>query len=131
MGDNRKAQLLVWWMLWLAFQTGGFFFYQFLGGSGSPATAEDSGSSLWAMGFVPFAASAIVRWIILPRLRSATTSLPLFVVGIALAETCCFLGLFIFPAHKQELFVLSVVGIAQFVPIFAGRYFSDARRGNL
>jgi hypothetical protein len=34
-------------------------------------------------------------------------------------------GVVVFPQHKQGLFLLSVLGLAQFVPAFARRYFAQ------
>ena len=48
----------------------------------------------------------------------------MFVAGIAFAEASCFLGLFIFPAHQKELFILSALGILQFIPFFARRFYA-------
>ena len=57
------------------------------------------------------------------NVAGGNSAFPLFVMGIALAEMPCFLGIFLFPSHMQELFALSALGIFQFVPFFAGRYF--------
>ncbi len=53
-------------------------------------------------------------------------ALPIFVGGLALAELPCMVGLFVFPAQKQNLFLPSFLGILQFVPFFARRYFPEA-----
>jgi hypothetical protein len=122
MSHNAKPQPVVWWILWATFMAGVFLFYSVLGDRGTQAETPSSDSRLWWVGFVPFGVSTLLRWLVLPRLRNATTALPVFVLGIAMAEFCCFLGLFIFPAHKQDLFLLCVLGLAQYVPVFAGRF---------
>src|SRR6478609_12061205 len=101
-----NPQLLVWWTLWAAFQVGIFMIYFFLGkfSSGGAASAE---SITWLAAIAPVLFSAVIRWVILPRVAAATAALPLFIAGIALAEVTCFLGIFIFPPHKLELFILS------------------------
>ena len=116
-----NPQLVVWWTLWAAFQVGIFMIYFFLGkfSSGGGASAE---SITWLAAITPVLFSAAIRWVILPRVAAATAALPLFIVGIALAEATCFLGLFIFPPHKLELFILSAFGIFQFIPYYAGRF---------
>ena len=123
MTNESKQQLTVWWVLWAAFQAGIFVIYHFLGGSAAQPPSPSPDSPLWLAGLAPFVISTIIRWVVLPRARSAQVALPLFIVGIAMAEAVCFLGLFIFPAHRQELFALSVLGIFQFIPYFARRYF--------
>lgn len=100
--------------------------YTFLGGSDKTGTTPivEANSLLWLVGMVLFVISTVIRWGVLPKMNTAVQALPLFLVGLALAEATCLLGLFLFPAHRQELFGLSFVGILQFVPYFAGRYFT-------
>ncbi len=119
MNDRLKLPPLVWWIVWAAFQLEIFVIYFFLG-SGQPAAFQPA-NPLWLLGTVPFALSFLVRWLVLARFKTARLVFPIFIIGIALAEGACFLGLFVFPAHKSELFILSVFGILQFVPYFVGR----------
>ena len=123
---NRSPQLIVWWMLWLTFQTGIGFFYYFLGGVGGRAPAAEAGgdSPLWMIALGPFFLSIVMRWAFLARTAQAQRALVFFIVGIAMAESVCFIGLFLAPAHKLELFILSALGIFQFIPYFAGRFSS-------
>jgi hypothetical protein len=121
--DNNKPQVVVWWAMWAAFQAGIFFIYYFLR---TPGELAPDSSPVWLAGAVPFLLSVVVRWAVLPRAANARLALPLFVVGIALAEASCFLGLFIFPAHRASLFYLSAAGIFQFIPTFASRVRSGA-----
>jgi hypothetical protein len=125
MMNPGKQPLIVWWMVWASLLTGLFFFYHFLGGSGAtpPQTAPES--SAWLVGLAPVALSSIIRWFVLPRIASAWIAFRLFVAGMAMAEAACFLGLFIFPQHKQELLILSGLGIFQFIPLFARCYFTN------
>ena len=121
-----RPKLLVWWLFWACFQGGIFAFYFLLGRPGSPATppAEAAGSPLWMIALGPFSLSVVIRWLLLARAQDAQRALVLFMVGIAFAESVCFMGLFIAPAHKLELFILSALGILQYLPYYAGR-FSD------
>jgi hypothetical protein len=121
MTNESKAPLIVWLGVWLAFQVGIFVIYFFVS-SGTVRTAPPTDSALWLAGFAPVAVSAFIRWAMLPRVETATAALPLFIVGLGLAEAACFLGLFVFPAHRQELFGASIAGIFQFIPFFARRY---------
>ena len=128
---SAGQQLLVWWILWAVFQAGVVIFYFMLT---RPAPAPDSpaaDSLPWLVGAVPVFFSAIIRWLVLPRCREAQQALPLFVIGIAMAEAACFLGIFIFREHQRDLFILSVLGIAQFAPLFARRYVEQPDAGRL
>lgn len=123
MTNESKQQWIVWWVLWAAILTGMFVIYHFLGGTAAPSRSPSLDSLSWLAGLAPFVISSIIRWVVLPRIRNAQAALVLFIFGLAMSEATCFLGLFIFPAHKQALFALSVLGILQFVPSFARRFF--------
>jgi hypothetical protein len=58
---------------------------------------------------------------VLPRYTEITRALPVFVVGLALAEACGILGIFLGGPYRDDLFVLAVLGVAQFAPLFAGK----------
>jgi len=123
MTNQTKQQLTVWWVLWAAFQTGIFIFYHFLGDTGARQQPPTTESPVWLVAIAPVALSAIIRWLVLLRAQNVQTALTLFMLGIAMAEATCFLGLFMFPAQKLELFMLSALGIFQFIPFFARRFF--------
>jgi hypothetical protein len=125
MTNETKQQLAVWWFLWAAFQTGIVILFYVLGGKNAALKPPVDTSSLWLAAAVPCLFSAVMRWLVIPRFSTAQAALPFFVMGIAFAEATCFLGLFIFPAHKQDLFLLSFLGILQFVPFFARRFFPE------
>jgi hypothetical protein len=101
-----------------------FMIYHFLGSNAAKPQMDTTDSSAWMAAIVPVALSIVIRWLVIPRTKSAQAALPLFVMGIAFAEASCLLGIFVFPAHKQDLFTLSALGIFQFVPFFARRYFT-------
>lgn len=121
---NQRPTVIVWWILWLTFQTGIGFFYYFLGGVGgrAPAAGADGDSSLWLIALGPLFLSVVMRWVFVERTVQAQRALAFFILGIAMAESVCFIGLFLAPAHKLELFILSALGIAQFIPVFASRF---------
>ena len=122
--DNRaKQQLIVWWTIWAAFQAGIFVIYFYLTHNHAAPSDSTFNSSIWLAGFAPLIVSSLLRWLALPLMPNAQAALTMFLLGIALAESCCFLGLFIFPAHRLEMFLMSVFGILQFIPVFANRYF--------
>ena len=124
-----KQPPIVWWMIWGALLSGIFIIYFVVGSAGgAPRTnAGSPDSPVWMVGFAPFVISTIIRWLILPRIRNFQAAFSLFIVGLAMGEAPCILGVFAFPAHKAGLFALSVLGIVQFVPYFASRF--DSREG--
>lgn len=124
--QREKACLLIWWIVWAAVLGGLVVIYVFLGrGPVQPSPAGDILVNL--AGLVPLFVSIVIRWLVLPRFTSLPRALPLYIVGLALAETCGFLGIFLGGAYRDDLFVLGVLGVAQFVPVFAHRLGGPAR----
>lgn len=119
LNENGSRNIVVWWVLWAAFLAGIPQFY-FLLGSKTPTTSSSIGMA--ALALIPFFISAVIRWAVLPRMPDAKTAFTIFILGIAIAESVCFLGLFVFPSFKTPLVALSFLGIFQFAPYFAGKY---------
>jgi hypothetical protein len=117
-----KQPPIMWRVIWAALFSGIFVIYFVAGSSeGARAGSAAADSPVWMVGFVPFVVSAIVRWLILPLFRSSSTAFSCFIVGLAMGEMPCILG-FVFPAHRLELFLLSVLGLFQFIPYSANRF---------
>jgi len=115
-----RAQLLVWWIIWSAILTGLVVIYLLLGrGPVEPAAVGKVFPHL--VGLLPLFVSIVIRWLVLPRYTDAARALPLFVAGLALAEGCGILGIFLGGPYRDDLFVLGVLGVLQFVPLFLGK----------
>lgn len=121
--QQRTIPLTNWWIIWLALQVGIFVIYFVL----EKSARENKGpeSPIWLAGFLPLIGSAIVRCVVLPRISVIQTAFPFFVIGIAMAEATTFFGMFLFPEQKQLFFLLSVVGMFQFIPTFAKRFYKS------
>lgn len=115
---------MLWWVIWAALLTGVFGMYHFLGGVAAPSRASAPDSSIWLVGLAPVLIAMLIRWLVLPRVETAQAAFPLFVAGMAMAEATCILGIFAFPAQKEGLFILGALGMFQFIPLFARRYFA-------
>jgi cytochrome bd-type quinol oxidase subunit 2 len=127
MDEDAQPTLSIWWIVWAGFQSAVVILYCFLSRSAADPQPSSPDSLAWMAAIAPIACSAVIRWTILPRIQKVQTAFPLFVIGIALAEVVCFVGLFLFPFHQQEFFVLSSLGIFQFIPYFAGRFHAEDR----
>ena len=116
-----KAPLLIWWIIWGAILSGLVVVYLFLGrGPVKPVT--ETGDLLFSLiGLVPLFVSIVIRWLVLPRYDDLTRAFPLFIVGLALAEGCGILGIFLGGPYRDDLFVLGVLGVLQFVPLFTAK----------
>jgi hypothetical protein len=112
-----RAQLTVWWALWaVSLATLGLLSALV----GRPPPVPPPAVSLANLaGMVPLFISIIIRWLVLPRSRAPGRPLGLFIVGLALAETGGVLGLFGGGPYRDELVLLGVLGLAQYVPLFA------------
>jgi hypothetical protein len=115
-----RAQLFVWWIIWGAILSALIVIYLFLGRRPvEPAAVGKVFPDL--AGLIPLFVSIVIRWLVLPRYTDATRALPLFVVGLALAEACGILGIFLGGPYRDDLFVLGVLGVLQFAPLFVGK----------
>lgn len=120
--QTKQPPAIVWWVIWASMLIGVFVIY-FTTSTGVVETSRTpTESPLWMVAFAPFVISSILRWLVLSRVSSAQLAFPLFIAGMALAEATCLTGLFVFPRHSTDLFALSVLGIAQYVPYFASRF---------
>ena len=72
-------------------------------------------------GIVPLFVSVVIRWLVLPRFTDLLRAFPVFIVGLALAEACGLMGIFLGGPYRDSLFVLGVLGVTSYVPLFAKR----------
>lgn len=116
-----KAQLLIWWIIWAAVLAGLVVIYLAIGRGRAVASVPGAHPLIGLVGLVPLFVSIVIRWLVLPRCRDLARALPLFIVGLALAEACGLLGIFLGGVYRDDVFLLGVFGVAQFLPIFARR----------
>lgn len=119
-GTQADTQTRIWWIVWAAILSGLVILYLALGrGPVKPSPDKDVLKNL--VGLIPLFVSIVIRWLVLPRYDDLTRAFPVFLVGLALAESCGILGIFLGGAYRDDLFVLGVLGVAQFVPLFTRR----------
>jgi len=116
--QRAHAQLTIWWIVWGVVVTGLVVIY-LLFGCGPTRAGSDLLVNL--SGVVPLFVSIIIRWLVLPRYSDLARAFPMYVVGLALAEGCGLLGIFLGGVYRDDLLVLGVLGVVQFVPLFAKR----------
>jgi hypothetical protein len=110
---NKVPPPIILWIIWYAITAGLTFVYFVLGHP--PTQLPDEGLKYLPLG--PLVISCVIRWFVLPRFSGAR-ALPVFMVGLVLAEVCGLLGIFIVPSMKENYFILSLLGLAQFFPLF-------------
>lgn len=118
---QARAQLKVWWILWAAMLPAVVVLQLVVAHKEVDPAIRLGDLLLQLVGVVPLFLSIVIRWLALPRFTSLTGAFPLFIAGLALAEACGILGIFLGGPYRDALFLLSVLGIAQFVPVFARR----------
>ena len=118
--QRARAQLMVWWTIWFGLISGLCVIYFILGRGQPLATAPNPPANL--IGLVPLFLSIVIRWLVLPRYTDRQRAFVMFIVGLALAEGCGLLGIFLGGLYRDDLFLLGVLGLAQFVPFFAGKF---------
>lgn len=127
--DDRRirAQLSVWWTIWFSLLCGLCLIYFVMGHPLPPAVpAANPFANL--VGLVPLFVSIIIRWLVLPRFSDFKRAFYMFVAGLTLAESCGILGIFMGGPYRDSLFVLGLLGIAQFMPFFAKQYLNPKPR---
>jgi hypothetical protein len=127
--QRDRAQLLVWWIVWAGILAGLVAIYAALGRAPAKAPPPGANPLTGLIGLAPLFVSIIIRWLVLPRLSGLARAFPLFVVGLALADACGLLGIFLGGVYKDDLFLLGVLGIVQYVPFFAKGYLEPKPSG--
>ena len=111
-----KQNISIFWIIWSAIFIS-LFVYPFV----LPTVKPEEGSVdvlFMAMLIGPFAFSVVVRWVIIPKIKTIQSVFIFFIIGIAVAESLVFFGLFIFPYFQSIMFAASVVAVFQFIPLF-------------
>jgi hypothetical protein len=115
-----RTKLMIWWIIWGTILAGLVVLYFVFGRRPlPPADGRDLLVNL--AGVVPLFVSIIVRWLVLPRFGNLNQAFTMFIVGVALAEACGIIGLFLGGPYRDALWVLGVLGVTQYVPFFAHR----------
>lgn len=129
--DDRqiKQHLKIWWILWAAILAGLILIYLIFGRA-SPLPPPSAQNPLQGLaGIVPLFISIILRWLVAPRGTDPKRAFVLFIVGLALAEACGILGIFLGGPYRDSLVVLGLLGIAQYAPFYAKKLFDPKGSG--
>lgn len=128
MSHPQPVPRIIFWVIWFALLSGVLVMNFAIAPPEKPPISDAGNSLLWLVAVVPLLISALVRWFVLPRATTAQTALPVFIIGMALAESTAILGMFVFSGHRAELVALGLLGIGQFMPTFAAKLGGDTNR---
>lgn len=121
--QRNRAKILVWWIIWGAILSGLVAIYFFIGRD-LPVPKDLPPEKLLTglVGVIPLFVSVVIRWLVLPRYTDMNRAFVMFIIGLSLAEGCGILGIFLGGPYRDDLFLLGVFGIVQYIPIFAKNY---------
>jgi len=129
--DRRriKSHLMVWWIVWAGI-LGMVCAVYFIFTKNKPLPPAASAELLLNIaGFVPLFVSVIIRWLVLPRYSDPVRAFVVFIIGLSLADACSMFGIFIGGGYRDALFMLGVLGIIQYAPFYARRFFEPKVTG--
>ena len=123
MNNQPKGPLpLVWWIMWFAILNGLIMMFFILRPPASQSQAVTDGTPIGLIGVIPLALSCILRWAVFPKINSLTKMFPLFILGMAMAESCGLIGIFMGGKWTNALIGAAFMGIFQFAPTFLSRF---------
>ena len=115
--NSTQPPLPVWWLIWGGIITA---FFVVLGIFESGEVQIDAPAALALIAIVPFAGSAAVRFLLIPR-APAGKKFVFFVLGLALAESGGFLALLLASPWKTPLTASAIVLMILHIPAFIRR----------
>jgi hypothetical protein len=118
-GSAPRPPLILWWVIWGSLLIGYAGIYVALGRGPVQPTPAGQHPLFGVIGMGPLFLSIVIRWLLLPRAGSYGAAFVLFIVGITMAEAGGLLGVFLGGVYRNDLALLAVLGIVQFVPVFA------------
>ncbi len=124
-----RTYKLIFTVIWFAILGGLVMIQLFLGQSKPGQPAEPNESLTGLVGLAPLMVSIVVRWLVLPRFTVPQQALPVFILGLTMAEICGFLGVFLGGPYRDHLFILGLLGIVQFAPFLMPRLFQPPGSG--
>lgn len=115
--NSAMPPLHVWWLIWGGITAA---FFAMVGIFETGGIRVDVPPALACLPLAPLAASAASRFVLLPRAASSKR-FPLFIVGLALAESGGLLALVMSSPWKTPLTAAAIVLIIVHIPAFIRR----------
>lgn len=129
------AGKILLWFIWVAILCGVISYQVFLGNEHRTLATFAFPDDSFALGalLLPLIISVGIRWFLIPFLRHPLLVLIPFILGIAIAESLSFYGLFLFAGQYNSIFFYaSLLAVLQFCPYFiGGKHAPSAMKGLL
>lgn len=110
---------MMFWILWGSILMGMPMIYFVL----KPDSTSQQTNPMFAfIALSPLLISLVLRWALLPRMTTSQKALPLFIVGMAMAEGCGIVGLILGGDYRHWLFLAGLLGVLQYIPFFASKF---------
>lgn len=126
--QQLRGKVMVFWIIWGAILIALCTIYLVLG-RGPVPQASTPNLAVVLIAMAPLFVSIVIRWLVLPRASQSGPALALFIAGLALSEGCGFIGIFLGGAYRDHLFVLGLLGVIAYMPIFVKRLLEPKPRG--
>lgn len=121
-----QTQKLVYWAIWSMILVGLLAAYLVVERVPLPEVVTTEQTLMGLVGFAPLFLSVVIRWLVLPRFSDPVRALPFFIVGVALAEACGLLGVFLGGPYRDDFALLGALGIVQYLPFLLRKLFVPA-----
>ncbi len=122
--EASETKPSMYWMVWVGILSGALTIQSVIGG-GIPQ-GQDQGQpplGMLILCIVALIASFGIRWLLLPRFTNLRQKFPIFIMGVAIAEGPLFFQMFLigpeYPETQRTILILTLVALAQFIPLFA------------
>src|SRR6478735_154976 len=128
----KPPQALVFWIIWFAILQG-LVIQQFFIGGGIPKGVDQGNPPIqWlALAGGLAIAALVIRFSVIPRLKTIPQKLPAMIIGLALSEGIGLFGMFVvgknFPETQQVFLVTAIACIVSFAPVYARERAKDGR----
>ncbi|MES2308185.1 MAG: hypothetical protein V4507_04935 [Verrucomicrobiota bacterium] len=123
MKSKISPLLLVPWVVWIAILNGVLMVYFVIGKQHS--LPEDISVQKGLPLLIPFVLSMIVRHGFLLRSPHYNTVFLRMIIGLALADASCFIGVFLVPELELLGLILSILAILQYIPFYMNALIPD------
>ncbi len=113
---NMKVTL---WVVWLVMLSSVIFQLVFIWPNFGAQEQALPPLAILPMVMAPIGIAVFVRWFVIPGVTTAQAVLTASIIGLAMGESLAIYGVFLFPDYFKPLFVISVLMILQYIPLYA------------